>query len=162
MIIARTHYASEASAALFAANLRFLWPYDLRDICMHYAWTDRYTFSQAFNESFNDLRSWPLLTDAGHILPWSPSLSLEGDLVQCTSTQCCLEGGAGQDFYEIRHDNERDSLTGGLKFRPWATMHLDESARLYGCSSAIETDVPGAQLLPNCSWDIDDPQWQVS
>ncbi|KAH7333523.1 hypothetical protein BKA65DRAFT_507981 [Rhexocercosporidium sp. MPI-PUGE-AT-0058] len=61
--------ASNQIAAVFVSSLRFLWPFDLGDAWTRNRHTGLYSYSQLFNEYFNDVRSWSLTQDFFELYP---------------------------------------------------------------------------------------------
>lgn len=58
LITSKVVHISERDCITFAKNFRFLWSYELRDAFMKHRSTGLYTFSDAFDKSYNDLGNY--------------------------------------------------------------------------------------------------------
>ena len=165
-ITTNTNYASEASAALFATSLRFIWPYAFRDVFNHHAFTGRYSFSQAFDESFNSLSSWQWGPDSPlePILPLPPELRLEDTNDQHTMALASVHANLGDKISGLSWEKETGSMADDDPFSCWPTMPQGESAQFNSSGPAIDTVVgpPDSELLfDHNNWDTLDLEWGV-
>jgi hypothetical protein len=72
LILTGWSYAEEQHARDFVTHLRFRWDYEFRDIYRKNKSTGNYSFSQEFNNSYNDLHNWEMLSSSS--LPFDVSV----------------------------------------------------------------------------------------
>jgi hypothetical protein len=58
LILTKTTVSNEKRSAWFAANLRFEWHYELRDVCRRHKETGAYAYSELFDSSIESLTNW--------------------------------------------------------------------------------------------------------
>ncbi|OGE56809.1 hypothetical protein PENARI_c002G00433 [Penicillium arizonense] len=60
LILTGWSYAEEQHARDFVTRIRFCWDYEFRDIYRKNKSTGHYSFSQEFNNTYNDLHNWEM------------------------------------------------------------------------------------------------------
>lgn len=63
LILTKTIVSNEKRSAWFAANLRFEWHYDLRDVCRRHKETGTYAYSELFDSSMESLSNWSVASE---------------------------------------------------------------------------------------------------
>jgi hypothetical protein len=72
LILTGWSYAEEQHARDFVTHIRFRWGYEFRDIYRKNKSTGNYSFSQEFNNTYDDLHNWEMLPSSS--LPFDVSV----------------------------------------------------------------------------------------
>ena len=115
LILTKTTVSNEKRSAWFAANLRFEWNYELRDVCRKHRDTGTYAYSELFDSSIQSLSNWSVAPEFyTHALTSpvirpsrTPGAASELQASRQSSSSQVIEWAGGQDSLEEDESNLR-------------------------------------------------------
>lgn len=115
LILTKTIVSNEKRSAWFAANLRFEWHYELRDVCRRHKETGTYAYSEMFDTSMESLSNWSVAPEfytqaltSPVIRPLrTPGATGEPQTLRQSSSSHVIEWSDGQDPLEEDESNLR-------------------------------------------------------